>query len=512
MTEIEKVALFPSQRFAVAFLVFLGNVFNYVTRVNLSVAVVCMVRSRNTNNTIGSFDSISNTTTSPRAGGGACGGGGASTGSSVENRGEFDWDKTEVGQLLAMYFYGYIFLQLPSGWLASRYGGKRVWGVCQTVCAVCTLLTPVCARTSIHLAYAARFILGFAAGVNFPCVHSLLGRWSPPLERSKLASIAYSGRLIGNILAFSISGLLCEYGFDNGWASIFYISGIGYLLWVVAWFWFAADSPDQHKYISERERIYITSSIGKGGIKRVRHTPWLAMLRSVPLWAILIAHSCSNYTNYTLLTSLPTFMKESLNFDIKANGALTALPYIFQFLTALVVGQVADRIRERRVMSTKNVRKLFQSISLVGAGLFVSIMGLMGCEERYVAIAMLCLGFTLYSASIAGYLCNHLDLAPSYAGLLLGITNTMATVPGIIAPTIAGILTPEGTAQEWRNVFYLCTAVAFLGMLLFAFMADGKLQDWAVQPEVNLQLEIEGSNVRDTRGDTALMGSEKDMI
>ncbi|KAK3798620.1 hypothetical protein RRG08_005031 [Elysia crispata] len=460
MTEIEKVGMFPSYRFLVAFLAFLGHVFIYVSRVNLSVAVVCMVRDRSGNNTIGSFDNISNTTASPRTG--ACGSGAVGTGSSINDRGEFDWSKTETGQLLAMYFYGYIFLQFPSGWLASRYGGKYVWGVCQTVCAVCTLLTPVCARTSIHLAYAARFILGFSASVSFPCVHSMLGRWSPPLERSRMASITFSGPLIGNILTFSISGLLCEYGFDNGWGSIFYISGIGNLLWVVAWFWFVADSPDQHKHISERERIYITSSIGKGRVKKVRHTPWLAMLKSRPLWSLLVVHACSNFTNYTLLTSLPTFMKESLNFDIKANGALSALPYICQFLMAMVVGQVADRIRERRLMSTKNVRKLFQSISLLGAGTFVSTMGLMGCEERYIAVVMLCLGFVLLSANTAGYISNHLDLAPSYAGLLLGITNTVATVPGMIAPTIASALTPEvsHTFNDWNKVAVVCCWVS----------------------------------------------------
>ncbi|GFS18788.1 vesicular glutamate transporter 2 [Elysia marginata] len=78
-------------------------------------------------------------------------------------KGEFDWDKTTVGRLLSMYFYGYIFLQFPGGYLSSRFGAKRVWGICQAVCAVCTLLTPVCARSSINMVYAVRFILGFAS-------------------------------------------------------------------------------------------------------------------------------------------------------------------------------------------------------------------------------------------------------------------------------------------------------------------------------------------------------------
>ncbi|KAK3798617.1 hypothetical protein RRG08_005028 [Elysia crispata] len=96
--------------------------------------------------------------------------------------------------------------------------------------------------------------------------------------------------------------------------------------------------------------------------------------------------------------------------------------------------------------------------------------------------------------------------------LLLGITNTVATVPGMIAPTIASALTPEGTAEEWRNVFYLCTAVALLGMFQFIFMSDGELQSWAVPPTGNLQLDVEGSNVKDTEGSSDLLGKEKNRV
>ena len=46
--------------------------------------------------------------------------------------------------------------------------------------------------------------------------------------------------------------------------------------------------------------------------------PWLSMLKAPCLWACLTAHVCNNWTNYTLLTNIPTFMKEVLKFDIKA--------------------------------------------------------------------------------------------------------------------------------------------------------------------------------------------------
>ena len=40
-----------------------------------------------------------------------------------------------------------------------------------------------------------------------------------------ITSNSIVGAWVGIIVTFAVSGLLCEYGFDNGWGSIFYITG-----------------------------------------------------------------------------------------------------------------------------------------------------------------------------------------------------------------------------------------------------------------------------------------------
>ncbi|KAH9523357.1 hypothetical protein Btru_039827 [Bulinus truncatus] len=493
MGDIDKAPLFFSQRLVLALLSFVGTLLVYVTRVNISVAIICMVRSSPINGTTvlnyttGIDINRNYTSDSARA----CGDVGLSSADQDTNdRAEFDWDKITRSELLSMYFYGYIFTQVPSGWLASRYGGKRVWEVNMFICALCTLLTPLCARTHVYLAYAARFILGIAAGVTFPCVHAMLGKWAPRYERSMLTSFVFAGPLIGNIATFSISGLLCQYGFDNGWGSIFYLSGIFNMLWVIAWHFTTADSPAVHKWITHRERTYIETSIGKGSIEKVRYVPWVKMLKSGPLWAAITAHMCNNYVNYTLLTSLPTFMKESLNFDIKQNGFLSSLPYVCQFVASICVGYVADLIRERGLMSTRMVRRSFQSVSFIGTSICIASVGQMNCEQREIAVFLLCMCTIFMSFNRAGYVVNHLDLAPSYAGILFGFTNTAATIPGMVAPIIAGALTPNKTAEEWRNVFYVCAGNAAFGAVVYLILADGELQKWAVPPQSKMKMEV----------------------
>ena len=38
---------------------------------------------------------------------------------------ELGWDEAALGIILSSFFWGYTLLQIPGGWLADRYGGKR---------------------------------------------------------------------------------------------------------------------------------------------------------------------------------------------------------------------------------------------------------------------------------------------------------------------------------------------------------------------------------------------------
>ncbi|XP_022337131.2 sialin-like [Crassostrea virginica] len=469
-----------SQRWKTAYVGFLGFICVYAVRVNLSVAIVCMVKSQNS--TLGNADNDSFLIQ-----GDPCTADAESN--SVYEHAEFDWSKTTQSTILASFFYGYIVTQIPAGWLADRFGGRRVFGIGMLIAAICTLVFPVCARTSVILVYALRVLLGLSTAVSFPAVQSLWGRWAPPLERSKLISFTYLGTMFGMVGTFSTSGLLCQYGFDNGWGSIFYITGGITFLWVCLWFYVTADTPNQHPRISEAERKYITSSIEYNTSIKTTKTPWKSIALSSVVWACLTAHVCNNWTNYTLLTSLPTFMKEVLKFNIQNNGALSAVPYICQAVSGFLAGQTADIIRSKRILNTTNTRKLYQVTAFIGAGALLVAVGYTTCDQRDTAVALLSLAVMFTGLCRAGYVVNHVDFAPRYAGVLYGITNTVATVPGMVAPIVAGALTPNKSQSEWRYVFFVCAGFDLFGAIVYGLFGSGTIQDWA-RDEVEIQVKI----------------------
>ncbi|KAK3096084.1 hypothetical protein FSP39_022938 [Pinctada imbricata] len=356
--------------------------------------------------------------------------------------GEFSWDKTTQGRILGSFFVGYICTQFIGGFLSTRFGCKRVFGLAILLSAFLTILTPAAARTHVYFLIGVRFLVGFCQGVTYPAQLSLFAKWYPPLDRSRFGSICIGATYIGYVIAFPVAGLLCDYGFDGGWPSIFYVFGICGILWFIAWMYFMYDSPFLHPRISDAEKAYITEHQGEKESANRKVVPWLKLLTSTPVWAFVFCHICCTWGEYTFVTNIPSYMKEVLHFDIKTNGFLSALPYIGVSLWASISGNVADCLRRRNILNTDKVRKLFTTMGCLLPASFVIGLGFMNCTDSTYAVTLLTLSITMAGFQHGGgFMINPLDIAPSYAAIIVGISNTFATLPGFISPITVSELT-----------------------------------------------------------------------
>lgn len=74
---------------------------------------------------------------------------------------------------------------------------------------------------------------------------------------------------------------------------------------------------------------------------------------------------------------------------------------------------------------------------------------------------------------------NHLDIAPQHASVLLGISNTFGTIPGIVSPALTGYIVVNSSADEWQIVFLISSAIYLIGCVIFWFWTSGEIQPWA---------------------------------
>nr|CAI5832794.1 unnamed protein product [Callosobruchus analis] len=152
---------------------------------------------------------------------------------------------------------------------SKRYGTKKILAISMSINCITCLLTPFIAdKFGSYGMMACRALQGFSQAAILPALYNVLSQWAPPAERSFLGALGGSGALLGVIVTMPVTGLLCSSSW--GWPSSFYLNGALGLLWLVLWILIAADTPYEHKFISESEKSYITSSLGRQQVTKVR--------------------------------------------------------------------------------------------------------------------------------------------------------------------------------------------------------------------------------------------------
>ena len=80
---------------------------------------------------------------------------------------------------------------------------------------------------------------------------------------------------------------------------------------------------------------------------------------------------------------------------------------------------------------------------MIGPAIFLVGTGFMDCDQQIEAVVMLTISVGLCGFHFSGHFINHGDVAPPYAGTLFGISNTAATIPGILSPYVVAAMTKE---------------------------------------------------------------------
>lgn len=214
---------------------------------------------------------------------------------------EFGWSNKQKGVALGAFFYGYVSTQVPGGWAATRWGGKRVLigsmvGACATA-----FLRPLSAH-SFSLFVATGVASGMAQGPLVPAIFSMLGRWVPQDEYAQASFQTNAGMTAGSVVALIVPPFIMRVW---GWQAVFYLSAIPGVVWTVVWAVWATNSPADHKGMRADELAFLreTASIPTQTDKVVA-TPWHKVFSTAPVWGQLVCDFCQSWFGYIVLTFL----------------------------------------------------------------------------------------------------------------------------------------------------------------------------------------------------------------
>ena len=67
----------------------------------------------------------------------------------------------------------------------------------------------------------------------------------------------------------------------------------------------------------------------------------------------------------------------------------------------------------------------------------------------------MCIAVAFFGLSFTGFMVNPLDIAPKYAGIIIGLSNCISTTPGFIGPSLVGIITRDEVGIFFQNLMKL---------------------------------------------------------
>ena len=406
---------------------------------------------------------------------------------------EFHWSPTVIGLVQSSFFYGYLLSQLPAGYASSRFGGKNVLSVGVGLWSLSTACIPAAADTtaagSLFFLLLSRAAVGLGEGVAPAAATDLIAKVSATSGRSRATSFVFGGLHVGSLMGLTLAPFFIDVW---GWQSVFYIFGIGGLAWNVWWQRIMKDARVQRLVAVD------VSSESDENISGAE-LPWRAFVRNTPVRSLCLVHFVHNWFHYTMLAWLPSYFIDTLSLSLSGAAKISLLPPIAALIVSGIAGPSADAMISRGV-STGTVRKAAQSAAFLGPA--ACLLGASVVQDQpLTSMALVTLSLGLSSFSLAGLYCNHADLSPKYAPILIGATNTVGAVPGIIGVLAVGLLYDR--TESWSLSLFAPSIVLFLvGTIVFSLFGTATPQNFE-RKNRNEPFEIEKWAARVYNGGSA---------
>ncbi|XP_063822542.1 vesicular glutamate transporter 1 [Ostrinia nubilalis] len=398
------------------------------------------------------------------------------------NNTPFNWTVEVESSIDSSYFFGYLITQVPGGFLASMYPANRIFGAAIAISALLNMAIPGAMSVGPAAVVILKVAQGFVEGVTYPSCHGIWRNWAPPLERSRLATLAFCGTYAGIVVGMPLSGLLTDY---ISWEAPFYFYGVFGVIWYTMWLWLVFEKPSKHPHIAGKELTYIEESLGtasQAAMPGFWATPWKEFATSPPVYAIIVANFCRTWNFCLLVIFQSAYFSSRFKMEITESGFVGAIPHLIMTSLVPIGGMLADYLRKNNIMTTTNVRKLFNCGGFGMEAFFFVLVAY--ANNKYVATIELTMGVAFSGFAISGYNVNHLDIAPRYASILMGLSNGIGTIAGFLVPIVIDYITQDRkiyakAITEWRDVFLMGATVHFIGITIYGIFASGELQPWA---------------------------------
>jgi len=385
-------------------------------------------------------------------------------GGSIANA--YGFSNIQLGWVFSAFLAGYALFQMVGGYLADRFGPRRVlaagvfwWGVFTAV----TASIPATVTGALWILIAVRFLLGAGEAVVYPASNQFVAQWIPREERGIANGWIFAG--VGTGAGFA-PPLITYVMIRHGWRASFWVCAlIGFAAGAV-WYLLARDTPADQPRVSASELAKIRAGLnfsGTTGAAQSSPLKWGNLVTSKEVRAVTLSYFCYGYAAWIFFSWFYIYLAQARRLNLKASAFYAMLPFIAMALGCLAGGTINDRLSRRYGLRVG--RCILGGVSMAVAGAFLAF----GAEASSARVASVVLagGAGALYLSQSSFWSVTVDIAGKSSGSVSGFMNMGNQIGGAVTASLTPMIAKH---FGWVASFGVAAALCVVGALAWSFV------------------------------------------
>lgn len=298
---------------------------------------------------------------------------------------ELNLNPVEAGWLGGAFAWGYIVTQFMAGFLALKFGSRRVIGISLILFGAFAMATGL--ANNFYQLVIVRMLLGLSEGPIQAATAMFLAQWFMKKERGRAFGIWNLSLGAGAFLAGPISGWILAH---HDWRMMMIIEGAPAWLFCLVWFLIVPKNLESAKWLNCEHREIIKKDLAEEQAKHIKpeSDPWYTILKIPALWLMLIGYSLHSMLAYGFTLWLPTALKNYGVLSEVSVGILTGIPFLMTMVGIWFITRRSDRYNQER--------RLHAAIPTILTGLALVLAAFVPVKFYFVQIILFMLvGLTM---------------------------------------------------------------------------------------------------------------------
>ncbi len=360
---------------------------------------------------------------------------------------------TQVGLIGTGNFIGYLCLAIVGGFLAARFGARKVISVSLVVIGISLFLTGI--SNSFITAFLMRLITGMGTGGAYIPMMALPAAWFAARKRGLATGINTMGTGIGlSITGLVLPLLIVLYG-GSGWRYSWYLMGVIAFICAFICFILLRDNPAEKglsMYGGDEERGTIQKTQKFSFI-----TTWLSVAKEKEVWKLGCVYFMNGLSYIIYLTFFVAFLTKELGFSTKNAGSIFAITGFLSIFSGIVWGSISDVLGRRYGAM---LGYIVLAVSFLLPAFFHDVI--------YLYISAILFGISMASLPVIMAAAAGDTFGPKLASAGLGVITVFYGVGQALGPALAGWI--KDVTGTFTYAFMFSAAISCVGALLSLMM------------------------------------------